>query len=149
VSGRGERVLGIDPGGTRIGLALTDPLGIVARPLEVLSSAGARADVARIVDLVREHAVERVVIGLPLLMTGEEGTGAAAARRLAGRLRARLPEVAVELWDERLTTVEAERTLIAADVGRRKRRRVVDGVAAVLILQSYLDAHAARQGSTS
>jgi putative Holliday junction resolvase len=78
-------------------------------------------------------------VGLPLLLSGEEGQGATAARRFAARLRESLGDVDVELWDERLTTVQAERTLISANVKRRKRRQVVDGFAAVLILENYLD----------
>jgi putative Holliday junction resolvase len=133
------RVLALDLGEVRIGLALSDPLGITANPLEPLMSAGVRKDLERVVGLVGEHGVVTVVVGLPLLLSGEEGQGAAAARRFAARLRERLGDVDVELWDERLTTVQAERTLIAANVKRRKRRQVVDGLAAVLILENYLD----------
>jgi putative Holliday junction resolvase len=81
------------------------------------------------------------VIGLPLLLSGDEGTAARSAREFAERLSRRLPGLSVELWDERLTTVEVERMLIAADVRRKKRKQVVDKLAAVLILQGYLDAH--------
>jgi putative Holliday junction resolvase len=146
---RGGRVLALDLGRVRIGLALSDPLGLTANPLETLKSIGARADVERLVRLAQEHGVTRIVVGLPLLLSGEEGDGARSARRFAARLRARLREVEVELWDERLTTVQAERTLISAGVSRRKRRRVVDGLAAVLILQSYLEAMSATPDSAS
>lgn len=144
---RNGRVLALDLGRARIGVAISDELGIAAHPLDSVACRGARVDVARIGELVREHGARRVVIGLPLLMSGEEGSGAADARRFADRLRARLEGVDVDLWDERLTTVEAERTLIAADVGRRRRRKVVDGLAAVLILQSYLEAQESGAGS--
>ena len=137
------RLLGVDLGEVRIGLALSDALGITAQPLESMFCSGPHKDVEKLTELIREYGVTRVVIGLPLLMSGAEGQGAAAARRFAERLRKRIRaanhEVALELWDERLTTVEAQRTLISADVKRRKRKELVDGLAAVLILQSFLD----------
>ncbi len=137
------RLLGVDLGRVRIGLALSDALGIMAHPLNSLVCSDAHKDVEKLTQLIGEHGVTRVVIGLPLLMSGEEGKGAAAARRFADRLRKRTravnKDVAVELWDERLTTVQAERTLISAHVTRRRRRQVVDGLAAVLILQNFLD----------
>jgi putative Holliday junction resolvase len=139
------QVLALDLGEVRIGLALSDPLGIVAHPLETLHSEGARRDLVRIEQLIRDHEVVRVVVGLPLHLSGEEGAGAAAARRFAARLRGRVPGVELVLWDERLTTVQAERTLRAANVRRGKRREVIDGLAAVLILQNYLDSRAAPQ----
>jgi len=133
------RILAVDPGEVRIGLALSDALGISVHPLEPLRSSGAHRDVDAIGRIAEEQEVVRVLVGLPLLLSGEEGQGAAAARRLAARLRSRLPEVDVQLWDERLTTVQAERMLIGAGVKRQRRREVVDGLAAVLILKSYLD----------
>ncbi len=135
--------MGLDLGQVRIGLALSDALGITAHPLKSLVCSEAHKDVEKLTQLIGEHGVTRVVIGLPLLMSGEEGEGAAAARRFADRLRKRTRaanhDAAVVLWDERLTTVQAERTLISANVKRRRRRQVVDGLAAVLILQNFLD----------
>ena len=136
------RVLAVDPGQARIGLALSDRLRISAQPLSALSSVGARRDVEAIARLACEHEAVKVLVGLPLLMSGEEGLGAESARRLAARLRGRLPGVAVELWDERLTTVEAQRTLTAAGIRGNRRRERVDGLAAMLILQDYLDSQA-------
>ena len=137
------RALGVDLGQVRIGLALSDVLRITAHPLKTLVCSDAHKDVEKLTQLIGERGVTRVVIGLPLLMSGEEGKGAAAARRFADRLRKRIgatnQEVVVGLWDERLTTVQAERTLIEANVSRRRRRQVVDGLAAVLILQNFLD----------
>jgi len=137
------RVLGVDLGQVRIGLALSDALRITAHPLKSIVCSGPHKDVEKLTELIGEQQVTRVVIGLPLLMSGEEGEGAIAARRFADRLRKRISvansDVALELWDERLTTVQAERTLISAKVRRRKRREVVDGLAAVLILQNFLD----------
>ena len=152
-AGKPGRLLGVDLGAVRIGLALSDALGFMANPLESLICSGAHEDVKSLTRLIAEREVTRVVIGLPLLMSGEEGAGAAAARRFADRLRKRIraggEDVVVDMWDERLTTVEAERTLISANVSRRKRRQVVDGLAAVLILQNFLDARATDSESTS
>jgi putative Holliday junction resolvase len=143
-SGSG-RVLAIDLGQARLGLAVSDPLGITAQPLGTVErSASPRIDLARIAALVAEREVTTVVVGLPLQMSGKEGLQAAGAREFAARLAARLARgVDVRLWDERLTTVEAERLLVAADVRRSRRKHVVDTVAAVLILQSFLDARSA------
>jgi putative Holliday junction resolvase len=123
----------------RVGLALSDPLGLTAQPYETLERRGDRQDLDRIADHVRRNDVRHVVVGLPLLMSGEEGSRAQGARGFATKLAARLGNVPVDLWDERLTTVQAERALLAGDVRRRRRREVVDRVAAVLILQNWLD----------
>jgi putative Holliday junction resolvase len=133
------RVLALDLGQVRIGMALSDPLGITVNPLPPHVCRGARPDLEHVAGVVRSRGVTRVVVGLPLLMSGEDGEAAVAARRFAARLRGRIGEIEVELWDERLTTVQAERTLIAADVRRDKRRKVIDGLAAAIILQNYLD----------
>lgn len=140
------RVLALDLGSKRIGLALSDPLGITAQPLGTLERVGPRRDLRAVAELVREHGVSTVVVGLPKLLSGEEGSAAAEAREVAEQLRRRLAGVRVELWDERLTTVEAERTLVAGNVRRRRRRERVDRLAAALILQGYLEARAARGG---
>jgi putative Holliday junction resolvase len=129
-------------GEVRIGLALSDPLGITAQPLESLRPAGPRKAIDAIVRVAREHEVHTVLVGLPLLLSGEEGTQATHARAVAEQLGKRLSGVRVVLWDERLTTVQAERTLIEAGMRRKKRKRTVDSLAALLILQSYLDAPA-------
>ena len=138
------RVLGVDPGQARIGLALADGLGISVRPLPALVSRGQRADLDRLVALVREERVAIVVVGLPLHLSGEENPGTVRARRLTARLRARLGrEVRVELWDERLSTVEAERLLADGEVGRSRRGTAVDAIAASLIVRGYLEARGA------
>ena len=138
-----RRVLAIDLGDARIGLAVSDALGITAQPLETLPSAGTRKDLAAICARVEEHDVGTVVIGLPLLLSGKDGERATAARRIAERLRQRLPGTEVELLDERLTTREAERTMVAGGVRRARRKQRRDALAAVLILQGYLDAQGA------
>ncbi|NIM01070.1 MAG: Holliday junction resolvase RuvX [Acidobacteria bacterium] len=136
------RALGVDPGTKRIGLALSDPLGVTAQPIGHLDCVGSRRDLDNIADRAREHDVRTVVIGLPLTLAGEEGPASAAARRIAEGLERRLPGVRIELWDERLTTAQAERTMIDGMQRRAKRRKKIDSLAATLILQSWLDARA-------
>jgi putative Holliday junction resolvase len=143
LTGEGTRVLGLDLGTVRVGLAISDPLGLSAQPAGVLRRRGARLDLAAVADLVASRHVTRVVVGHPLRLSGEAGPAAAAAERFAAALRTALPDVDVVLWDERLTTAEARRILIAADVRRRRRREVIDSMAAVLLLQSWLDSHRA------
>ena len=130
----------------RIGLALSDALGVTAQPAGVLRRNGLARDLASLTAYIRSHEVERVVVGYPLRLSGEAGPEAARAQAFAGRLRDRLGDVPVDLWDERLTTAEAQRTLVAADVSRRRRREVVDAMAAALILQGWMDA---RRGEES
>jgi putative Holliday junction resolvase len=132
-------VLGLDFGERRIGVAASDPLGLIARPVSVLERTSLAEDVARIGQLAQRRRAETIIVGLPLNMNGSAGPAARRARRFASALRRQLG-VEVELWDERLTTAEAERTLIAADARRKRRREVRDGMAAALILQSYLEA---------
>ncbi len=134
-------MLALDLGDKRIGLALSDELGITAQPAGFLERTGDRATLEAIAKLVAERGVSHVVVGHPLLLSGAEGTRALAARETVGRLR-EVVSVPVDLWDERLTTAQAERELISDGVRRRKRRKVIDSLAAVLILQSWLGAHA-------
>ncbi|MGH9111017.1 MAG: Holliday junction resolvase RuvX [Acidimicrobiales bacterium] len=138
----GARAIGLDIGSRRIGVAVSDSEGTVATPYEVVTRAGDRAvDHARIVALVAEAEAGVVVVGLPLSLDGSIGPAARSILEESDELRAELP-VAVEVvtWDERLSTVEAERSLRAGGVTGRKGRRVVDQVAATVILQSWLDA---------
>lgn len=138
------RVLGLDPGERRIGVALSDPLGMIAQPLAVLDR---RRDdvVAEVGEIVAAHGVERVVIGLPVSLRGEEGPAVARAREL-GEVIARELNVAVEFYDERFTTVQAESALIEGRVRRRERREARDKVAAAIMLQGYLQ-HPDRSGT--
>ena len=133
-----ERCLGMDLGTKRIGLALSDPLGWTAAPIPALPRVGWKKDLAALRRLVETHAVLRIVVGLPLRMDGEAGEQAKQAQEFAARLQSGLG-VPVETWDERLTTVQAERTLIDSDVRRERRRQVIDSLAASIILQGYLD----------
>lgn len=132
------RILALDPGTKRIGVALSDELGWFAQPLETFERRTLDRDVAHIQRLVDEHDVREVVLGMPFSMDGTEGTQAASVRRFQEHL-ARCLSVPVIAWDERLTSASAERLLIEADVSRRKRRGAVDRVAAALLLQSYLE----------
>ena len=132
------RILGLDMGEKRIGLAVSDPLGITAQGVEVWTRRGRQADLDHILALAREYQVQQIVVGLPRHMDGRPGDAAADILKFAQSLGEALG-AEVTPWDERLTTVAAERLLIQADVSRRRRRQVVDQVAAVLILQSYLD----------
>jgi putative Holliday junction resolvase len=132
------RTLGVDFGDRRIGLALSDPLGLAARPLMTLERSTWARDLGAIREIVTRHEVRRIVVGLPLDMDGTRGRRARLTESFMDRLRAAtgLPVIP---WDERLTTVQAERVLVDGDVRRARRRQVIDQVAAVILLQSWLD----------
>ncbi len=132
------RILGIDPGEVRLGLAVSDELGLTAQGLPTWVSRGRSADLAHFRSLVKELDVAELVVGLPRNMNGTLGPRAEAARELARDLRDTLG-LPVTLWDERLTTQAATRALTEAGLSRRRRRGRVDAVAAALILQGYLD----------
>jgi putative holliday junction resolvase len=132
------RVLGLDLGDARIGVAVSDDDRRMAVPVGTIHT-GAPADMKAVAKLVDEHAATTVVVGLPLSMSGERGSAAAKADAFADALRSILA-VPVELQDERLSTVEAERGLRDAGVTGRERRKVVDRTAATVILQAWLDA---------
>jgi putative pre-16S rRNA nuclease len=139
------RVLAVDPGTRRVGLAVSDELGITANPLPSLNAQPSSTLPERIAAVAREREAERVVIGLPRRMDGSEGPEAVAARQLAGAVRRAL-RLPVSLHDERLTSAAAERALLAGGVSRARRRELSDQVAAALILRSYLDSETARRG---
>jgi len=141
-----QKILAVDWGRAVLGLAVSDELGLTAQGLASLPRAGEAADLAAIGSYVKRLEIGAVVVGLPKNMDGSLGPSAEAAQAFARTLQERL-NLPVHLWDERLSTMAAERTLIGAGVRRRARRAVVDQVAATLILQGYLDrqrAHAAR-----
>lgn len=131
------RILAIDYGSRRMGLAVSDPLGITAQGLETLERKNKRADFGRLERIVREYQVREIVLGNPLRMSGQEGTQSQKVAEFAGELRRRF-ELPVHLWDERLTSAEANRLLREADLSTKKRAKAVDRMAAVLILQSFL-----------
>jgi putative Holliday junction resolvase len=140
----GVRALGVDPGSKRIGLAVSDRSGTIASPLTVLQRSRSRDhDLHELARIVREEEADVVVFGLPLNMDGSRGPAARAAVAESRRL-ATLVDVPVELHDERLTTVTAERDMLAAGLDALQRRRVVDKIAAAIMLQSWLDARATR-----
>ena len=134
------RALGLDVGTKTIGVAITDEANVAAHPLTVLERAGNSGDSARIAAIVAEHNVTDVVIGIPYELSGRAGHRARRVRELGAALRAALGAgVTCHEQDERFTTAEAERVLLAADVSRAKRRKVIDQQAAALILQAWLD----------
>ena len=132
------RILAIDPGSKRVGVALSDPTATIAQALRTLPAEPAATLPSRIAQVARDHEAARIVVGLPKRLDGSRGPEAKAAQQLADAIRTEsgLP---VELVDERLSTVAAERSLIAGGVRRDKRRLSVDRVAATLILQAHLD----------
>ena len=135
------RIMGLDYGSKTVGVAISDPLGLTAQGVEIIrrkSENKMRQTLARIEELVAQYQVEEIVVGLPKNMNNDVGERAEKALEFAEMLRRRT-ELEVVMWDERLTTVEAERTLIETGVRRENRKKVIDTVAAVFILQGYLD----------
>jgi putative Holliday junction resolvase len=143
------RIVAFDVGDRRIGLAISDPLGYTAQPLFTLHRAGRKADLKSVGRVLRRHRVTEAVVGNPLYMSGDQSPQAAKAQAFAEELRAEFG-ITVHLWDERLTTTQAHRLLDDAGyaAGNQKggRKGIIDQVAAVLILQSFLEARAIREG---
>jgi putative holliday junction resolvase len=131
--------MGLDVGTKTVGVAISDALGFTAQGLTVVRRKSLKADLAALGRIITEHEVTQVVVGLPLNMDGSEGPRAQASRAFGERL-AEATGLPIEYWDERLTTVAAERALLEADVSRARRKEVIDQVAASLILQGWLDA---------
>jgi putative Holliday junction resolvase len=135
------RALGIDPGDARFGLAISDDLGMLAHPLETIVVKQTEP-VARIAQIASERAIGTIILGMPRNMDGSYGPAAEKVRAFAEKLRARVA-CPVILWDERLTTVAAQKSLHAAGRNTRDSRKVIDQAAAQIILQSWLDFQAA------
>jgi putative Holliday junction resolvase len=133
------RVIGLDVGDKTVGIAVSDELGLTAQGLPTLRREGLAADLAYLRGVAQEQDATRLIVGLPLNMDGTEGQRVAVSRKFGDAL-GKLTGLPVEYWDERLTTAQAERVLIDADVSRRKRRQVIDKLAAQVILQGWLDA---------
>jgi putative Holliday junction resolvase len=133
------RVIGLDVGDKTVGIAISDELGLTAQGLPTLRRARLVADLAHVQGVAEEHSATRITVGLPLNMNGTEGPRGAASRKFGDAL-GKLTGLPIEYWDERLTTAQAERVLLEADVSRRKRRLVIDKLAAQVILQGWLDA---------
>ncbi|MFV0556547.1 MAG: Holliday junction resolvase RuvX [Lactovum sp.] len=136
------RLMGLDVGTRTIGLALSDPLGITAQPLETIKINEAQEDFGfeRLAELISEYRPVKLVLGLPKHMNNDEGLRAEASREFGERLKEKF-QIDIDYQDERLTTAQAERVLIAAGTRRENRKKHIDKLAAVLILQNYLDAH--------
>ncbi|MBZ5631910.1 MAG: Holliday junction resolvase RuvX [Acidobacteriia bacterium] len=132
------RILALDLGKKRIGLALSDPLGLTAQGLPTLQRVNIRTDLAELDRLATEHDVRLILLGLPLHMSGDEGRQAQHAREFGERLAARTGRE-VRLWDERLTTVEAQRVLKSSGISTAKRARAVDQLSAQILLDSFLN----------
>lgn len=137
------RILGLDFGTKTTGVAVSDPLGITAQGLEIIrrtDSYNLKPTINRIKEICEEYKVEKIVLGFPKNMNNTEGERCQHTQVFKQKLEQALA-LPVELWDERLTTLEAEQVLLAADVSRGRRKQVIDKLAAVLILQNYLQAH--------
>jgi len=137
-----RRVLGLDVGSKTIGLAVSDPLGITAQGLETIRRRNKRSDFEQLEQILRQYDVGEIVVGYPLRLSGMEGTQSEKMKRFAEELRARF-SIPVHLWDERLTSAQANRVLRESEMSIRRRGEVVDRLAAMLILQSWMDSRRA------
>jgi len=133
------RILGLDVGSKTIGLAVSDPLGITAQGLPTIRRQNKRHDFGELEKAIRHYQAAEIVVGLPLRMSGAEGTQSDKMRQFAEELRKRF-QLPVHLWDERLTSAQANRLLRETEMSIKRRGQVVDQMAAVLILQSWMDA---------
>ncbi len=133
------RILGLDYGERTIGVAVSDEMGWTAQGVETIRRVSNEKDFTRLAEIIEEYGVREIVVGLPKNMNGTIGPRGELCQSFAHRL-ATYTSLPVQLWDERLTTVSAEKLLIAADVSRQKRKKVIDKMAATFILQGYLDA---------
>ena len=132
------RILALDMGTKRIGIAVSDELELTAQGVDVLTRAGRSKDFARMREIIENYSPYLLIVGMPLNMDGTSGESARQALAFADSLKDKFG-IPVETWDERLTTVSSERILLEADISRQKRKKVIDKVAAILILQSFMD----------
>ena len=130
--------MGLDVGDKRIGVALSDEDALIASPRETLERKGNRKDIAHLLELAAREDVGEILVGMPLSLDGSSGPQAEKVARFVDALKAET-DLTVTTWDERLSTVSAERALLEGDVSRAKRKKTIDRVAAALILQGYLD----------
>lgn len=133
------RILALDVGDRTIGVAVSDLLLLTAQGVEVIRRSSWEKDISRLRQLISEYEADTLLIGFPKNMNGTIGPRGELTQQFADQLKELFPTVNVKLWDERLSTVAAQRSLIEADVSRAKRRQVIDKMAAVFILQGYLD----------
>ncbi len=146
------RIIGLDVGDKTIGIALSDPLGITAQGISTYERVGIKKDTGHIVDMIRSNDCDTVVVGLPLNLDGSDSIQTEKVREFAEKLGNKLKSnglahVEVVFQDERLTTVQAERVMIEADLSRAHRKKIVDRQAAIIILQSYMDSKATHEAS--
>ena len=134
------RILALDVGEKRIGVAITDALNIIAQGLEVIKQKNPDETLSRIMDIVKKNNVSKVIVGMPFNMDGSKGSAAQNIQGFVEFLKKNLT-IDVETIDERLTTAQGERILLDADISRKKRKLSIDKIAAQLILQTYLDLH--------
>lgn len=133
------RILALDVGDRTIGIAVSDLLLLTAQGVEVIRRKTLEKDLIRLNELIAEYQIDTLVIGLPKNMNGTIGPRGELVQEFGRKLSEEFPSMTIKYWDERLSTVAAEKSLIAADVSRAKRRQVIDKMAAVFILQGYLD----------
>lgn len=139
------RILGIDVGNKTVGVAVSDPLGIIATGVTTIYRVGIRKDTGKIIDYIRQYECEKIVIGLPLNLDGTDSVQTQNVREFRTMLENKLKslgslsKVTVEWQDERYSTLEAEEVLIEADMSREDRKKIIDRQAAIVILQRYLD----------
>ena len=138
------RAMSLDVGTKTIGVAASDLMMMIAGGVETIRRTSPQKDVERLTQLVKEYEVDTLVVGYPKNMNGSVGERAQMCEVFAEELRQHFPDVKVVLWDERLSTVAAEKVLVDADMRRKKRRQVIDMMAAVVILQNYLDSRQLR-----
>jgi putative Holliday junction resolvase len=132
------RILSLDVGDKRIGIAISDELELTARGIGVIERKGLKEDIKEILNILEQFDIGRVVIGLPRNMNGTLGPQGESVKNFGEKLKSHA-NIDIVYWDERLTTIAAERTLLEADLSRKKRKGLIDKMAAVLILQNYLD----------
>ena len=135
----GQRILGLDVGDRTVGVAASDLLLMTAQGVETIRRESLEQDLSRLDELMREYDAVRLVVGLPRNMNGTEGERCDIVRAFAEEVQKTRPDAEIIFWDERLSTVAAAKSLISADVSRKKRKKVIDKMAAVFILQGYLD----------
>lgn len=133
------RTMALDLGTKTIGVAVSDATGLIARGVETIRRQGNQRDFARLAEIIAQEEVSTIVLGYPKNMNGSIGERAKASEDFREVLLTHFPTLEIKLWDERLSTVAAEKVLISADMQRKKRRKIIDMMAAVVILQNYLD----------
>ena len=134
-----KRYLGLDIGDRTIGVAVSDLLGLTAQGVETIRRKNLASDIARLGELMQQYETRELVSGYPKNMNGSEGERCEVVRSFIEEVKKVYPDIHVMFWDERLSTVAATRSLLEADLSRRKRKKVIDKMAAVFILQGYLD----------